>query len=196
MSKKPAKGEYIETDTGNKVSRKCQIIGTTNIILGGKTVIQAEVIIRGDLLRSVPSSSSSINPSPNDKQQSAVAVAIGRYCFFSRGCALRPPGRSTKGVFSHYPLKISDHVFVGPGSVIEAAILGSHVHIGAGVVVGKFAIIKDYVKVLDGAIIPANMVIPSFSIVGGRPARIVGEIAEGEVDGFDLRDLWRSIGNN
>jgi hypothetical protein len=35
------------------------IIDTTNIILGGKMAIQAEVIIRGGLLRTYPSSSAS-----------------------------------------------------------------------------------------------------------------------------------------
>lgn len=61
--------------------------------------------------------------------------------------------------------------------------------------VGKFAIIKDYVRVLDGTVIPPNMVIPSFSIVAGRPAQVVGEIAEGEVDGFDLREAYRAVRN-
>jgi dynactin-5 len=227
MSRKPAKGEYIETvrpqlpilasthsppqDTGNKVSRRSQIIGTTNIILGGKTVIQAEVIIRGDLLRTYPPAA------PGEKQPGAgVAVAIGRYCIFSRGCELKPPGKLYKGsilpytnphtytytgantrdrAFSYYPLKIADHVFVGPGSVVEAALIGSHVRIGAGVVVGKFAIIKDFVRVLDGAVVPPNMVVPSFSIVAGRPARVVGELAEGEIEGFDLREEYRAVGN-
>ncbi|TVY25072.1 Dynactin subunit [Lachnellula hyalina] len=186
-SKRAAKGEYIETDTGNKVSRRSQIIGTTNIILGGKTVIQAEVIIRGDLLRAHQNSA--------EKQGSPVAVAIGRYCFFSKGCELRPPGKVYKGWFSHYPLKIADHVFIGPSSVIEAALIGSHVSIGANCTIGKFAIIKDYVKVLDGTVVPPNMVVPSFSIVAGRPGRVVGEIAEGEVEGMDLREVYRGIGN-
>ncbi|KAL3422821.1 dynactin arp1 p25 subunit [Phlyctema vagabunda] len=192
MSKKPAKGEYIETDTGNKVSRKCQIVGSTNIILGGKTIIQAEVIIRGDLLRTLPSSSSRSAPSGG---QSNVAVAIGRYCVFSTGCALRPPGKLFQGQFSHYPLKIGDHVYVGPASVVEAALIGNHVHVGKGCVIGKFAIIKDFVKILDGTVIPANMVIPSFSIVGGKPGRVVGEVPEGGQEAFDLRDLYRTIGN-
>jgi dynactin-5 len=108
MSKKAVKGEYIETvspinycilhhvakltaqDTGNKVSRKSQIIGTTNIILGGKTVIQAEVIIRGDLLRTLPGAA-------DGARQSNVAVAIGRYCFLSKGSCLRPPAKLYKG---------------------------------------------------------------------------------------------------
>ncbi|TVY57402.1 Dynactin subunit 5 [Lachnellula cervina] len=167
-SKRATKGEYIETDTGNKVSRRSQIIGTTNIILGGKTVIQAEVIIRGDLLRA--------HQNGAEKQGTPVAVAIGRW-------------------FSHYPLKIADHVFIGPSSVIEAALIGSHVSIGANCTIGKFAIIKDYVKVLDGTVVPPNMVVPSFSIVAGRPGRVVGEIAEGEIEGMDLREVYRGIGN-
>ncbi|QSZ32945.1 hypothetical protein DSL72_002528 [Monilinia vaccinii-corymbosi] len=189
MSRKAPKGEYIETDTGNKVSRRSQIIGTTNIILGGKTVIQAEVIIRGDLLRTLPSSNA------GDKAGSLVAVAIGRYCFFSRGCELRPPGKVYRGTFSYFPLKIGDHVFVGPGSIIEAAMLGNHVHIGANVVVGKFVIVKDFVKILDGTVVPPGMVIPSFSVVGGIPGRVVGEVAEGEIEGMDLREMYRGVRN-
>jgi dynactin-5 len=97
--------------------------------------------------------------------------------------------------FSHYPLKIADHVFVGPGSIVEAALIGSHVNIGANVVVGKFAIIKDFVRILDNTVVPPNMVVPSFSVVAGRPAQVVGEVAEGEVEGFDLREVYRGIGN-
>jgi dynactin-5 len=78
---------------------------------------------------------------------------------------------------------------------VEAALIGSHVHIGSNAVVGKFVIIKDFVRILDGAVVPPNMVIPSFSIVAGRPARVVGELAEGEIEGFDLREVYRSVGN-
>jgi dynactin-5 len=85
---------------------------------------------------------------------------------------------------------------VGQASIIEAALIGTHVNIGANVVVGKFAIIKDYVRILDGTVVPPNMVIPSFSVVAGRPGRVVGEVKEGEVDSMDLRELYRSVGNH
>jgi acetyltransferase-like isoleucine patch superfamily enzyme len=77
-------------DTGNKVARKAILVGTQNITLGGKIVIQPEVMIRGDLSRSTASSGGS--GSGNN-----TAISIGRYCFFSRGCCLRPPGRFYKG---------------------------------------------------------------------------------------------------
>jgi dynactin-5 len=94
-SRRPPRGEYIETDTGNKVARKATLVGTQNIMLGGKTVIQPEVMIRGDLIRTIQVPSQS-GAAPNN-----TAVSIGRYCFLSRGCCLRPPGRLYKGcVFS------------------------------------------------------------------------------------------------
>ncbi|KAK3936352.1 putative dynactin subunit 5 protein [Diplogelasinospora grovesii] len=198
MSRRPPRGEYIETDTGNKVARKATLVGTQNIMLGGKTVIQPEVMIRGDLARSVPSSSSTASSSgaaggapPNN-----TAVAIGRYCFLSRGCCLRPPGRLYKGAFTYMPLRMGDHVYIGPGTVVQAASIGSHVHIGQRVVVGEFAIIKDYVRILDETVVPPNMVIPSFSIVAGQPARVVGEVPEGGHEAFELRELYKTVGNN
>ncbi|KAK3388295.1 dynactin subunit 5, partial [Sordaria brevicollis] len=195
----PPRGEYIETDTGNKVARKATLVGTQNIMLGGKTVIQPDVMIRGDLARTIPSSHSSAGGSAGGSGGpggSNTAVAIGRYCFLSRGCCLRPPGRVYKGVFTHMPLRLGDHVYIGPGTVVQAAQIGNHVHIGAKVVIGEFAIIKDYVKVLDGSVVPPNMVIPSFSIVAGQPARIIGEIPEGGIEAFELRELYKTVGNN
>lgn len=51
-------------------------------------------------------------------------------------------------------------------------------------------------RILDGAVVPPNMVVPSFSVVGGRPARVVGEVREGEVEGLDGREAYRAVGNS
>lgn len=160
-------------------------------MLGGKTVIQSEAMIRGDLVRTAPSSTSG-----GSAPTSNTAVSIGRYCFLSRGVLLRPPGRLYKGDFTYMPLRIGDHVFIGQNSVVQAASIGNHVLIGKGCAINEFAIIKDYVKILDGTIIPASMVVPSFSIVAGQPGRVIGEIPEGGHDEFELRDLYKTVGNN
>ncbi|OAA39434.1 dynactin subunit 5 [Metarhizium rileyi] len=194
MSRRPAKGDYIETDTGNKVARKAILVGTQNIMLGGKTVIQPEVMIRGDLVRTAPSSSSS--SSSSSAPTSSTAVAIGRYCFLSRGALLRPPGRLYKGAYTYMPLRLGDHVFVGQNTVVQAATVGNHVSIGRDCAVNEFAIVKDYVKILDGSVVPAFMVIPSFSVVAGTPARVVGEVPEGALDEFELRDMYKTVGNH
>lgn len=168
--------------------------GTQNIMLGGRAVIQPEVMIRGDLIRTAPSSSSG---SSGAAPTNTTAVALGRYCFLSKGVLLRPPGRMYKGTFTYMPLRMGDHVFVGQGTVVQAATVGSHVHIGRDCTIGEFAIIKDCVKVLDGSVVPPNMVIPSFSIVAGQPARLVGELPEGgSQEDFELRDLYKTVGNN
>ncbi|EFQ96889.1 dynactin subunit 5 [Nannizzia gypsea CBS 118893] len=202
MAPKAIKGEYIETDTGNKVSRRNQVHGTQHIILGGKTVIQADVCIRGDLYRQQPATPPAASGAGAGSKPAAntpsIAVTIGRYTYLSRSCLLRPPSRLHRGVHSYYPLKMGDHVFVGENSVVEAATVGNHVHIGRDVVVGSMAILKDYVVVLDGAVVPAGMVVPSWSVVGGAPARVVGEVGEGYgvegAEGGMARERYRLVG--
>ncbi|PYH82769.1 trimeric LpxA-like protein [Aspergillus uvarum CBS 121591] len=213
MPPKAPKGEYIETDTGNKISRRSLIHGTQHIILGGKTVIQSDAVIRGDLYRS-SSSSSSHKPTPSTastatsgaastaqqqpQQTPSVAITIGRYSYISRQAILRPPSRLHRGVYAFYPLKIGDHVFVGERAVVEAASVGNHVHIGRDAVVGSMAILKDFAYVLDGAVVAPGMVVPSWCVVGGAPARIVGEVGEGYgvegAEGGMARERYRVVG--
>ncbi|KAE8141112.1 trimeric LpxA-like protein [Aspergillus pseudotamarii] len=201
MPPKAAKGEYIETDTGNKISRRSQIHGTQHIILGGKTVIQGEAVIRGDLYRT--STSSSASGDQGGQQQPAtstpsVAITIGRYSYISKQAILRPPSRLHRGVHSFYPLKIGDHVFVGERAVVEAASVGNHVHVGRDAVIGSMAILKDFAYVLDGAVVAPGMVVPSWCVVGGAPARIVGEVGEGYgvegAEGGMARERYRLVG--
>lgn len=164
-------------------------MGTQHIMLGGKTVIQPEAMVRGDLVR---------EPNPSSAGgSSGTSIAIGRYAFLSRGAVLRPPKRVYKGKFQYLPLRMGEHVFVGKNTVVSAATVGSHVNIGDNCTIGDLATIKDYVKVLDGTVVPPYMVVPSFSIVAGQPARVVGELPEGGCqEEFELRDLFRTVGNN
>ena len=66
---------------------------------------------------------------------------------------------------------------------------------------GPLCILRDYVKVLEGAVLPPGMVVASGLVVGGRPARVVGEGGEGwgmgdgvEVEGGEGRERWRGVG--
>jgi len=105
---------------------------------------------------------------------------------------------------SYYPIRIGDNVFIGPGAHISAIAISNHVYIGAGAVLSPFSIIKENCKILPDTVVPANMVVPAGSIVGGKPGRILGEVGEGWgagnggpgedwVEGGDLRELVRSI---
>ncbi|KAF8891843.1 trimeric LpxA-like protein [Infundibulicybe gibba] len=177
-----SKAEFIETDTGNKVSRRATIAGPQNIILGGKTIIAANAIIRGDLRRTGTGH--------------AVVISLGRYCLVGEGCVMRsvtfsstdcrlkggamcrPPYKTYRGNFNYYPMKIGDHVHIGANSVVEAATIGNHVEIGKNCVIGKFTIIKDCAKIADDTIIPPNTVIPALVLFSGSPGRFAEDLPE------------------
>ncbi|RMZ77472.1 hypothetical protein DV738_g4379, partial [Chaetothyriales sp. CBS 135597] len=175
-----SRSEYIETETGNKISRRASILGPKHIILAGKCVIQPDVVIHGDLVRqAAPSSASSSSTTSgatttttedshtqHHQQQppkTGTSIQLGRYVFLSQGSVLHPPQRGGQ----YYPIRISDSVFIGPSTVVRAAEIRSNVHIGANCVVGNLCIIKENVKVLDGAVLPANSVWASGTVVAG-----------------------------
>ncbi|KAI9663825.1 MAG: hypothetical protein M1821_007315 [Bathelium mastoideum] len=186
------KGEYIETDTGNKVSRRAKIEGTSNIMLAGRTVIMADVHLRGDLHRTADTSGSG----------STTTITMGKYTVVSTGCTIHPPSRLSRGQIHYYPMKIGDHVYIGPECSVSSVSIASHVHVEPRCVLGPFSIVKENVKILEGSVVPAGMVIPPGSVVGGSPARVLDEVPEGwgaggkageTVEGGELRDLVRSI---
>jgi hypothetical protein len=94
-------------DSGNKVSRRAAITGTANITLGGRTVIMADVQLRGDLhpTRSAPSQSG--------RETTPISINIGRCTVISTGSVIKPPARISRGQVHYYPMKIGDNVFVG-----------------------------------------------------------------------------------
>jgi dynactin-5 len=94
-------------DSGNKVSRRSAITGTANITLGGRTVIMADVQLRGDLhpTRSAPSQSG--------KEVTPTSISIGRCTVISTGSVIKPPCRISRGQVHYYPMKIGDNVLVG-----------------------------------------------------------------------------------
>ena len=89
------------------------LCGSQNIILNGKNIVQSDAIIRGDLAN----------------------VRVGRHCIISSKSVIRPPFKKfSKGV-AFFPLQIGDHVYIGEGSVINAAVINSYVYIGKNVVI-------------------------------------------------------------
>ena len=233
-AKTAPRGEYIETvrtphhptplspltlqETGNKISRRATILGPKHIILAGKCVIQHDVLVHGDLVtpRAHSSSTSSTSKTAADGKAAppaeTVSIHLGRYVFVSNNVTLHPPSRLSTSPSTgqqslmYHPLRISDHVFIGSNAHIRAATIGSHVYIGANCVVGNLCIIKDNVRVEDGAVLPANSMWASGRVVAGSPARVVGEVGEawglfeggagvGDVALVGSRERWVSVGN-
>lgn len=167
-----SKAEYIETASGNKVSRQSVLCGSQNIVLNGKTIIMSDCIIRGDLAN----------------------VRIGRHCIISSKAVIRPPFKKfSKGV-AFFPLHIGDHVYVGEGSIINAAQIGSYVHIGKNCVIGRRCVLKDCCAIADNTVLPPETVVPPFTLFSGSPGMITSELPECSQD--LMVDVTRSYYQN
>ncbi|XP_053897114.1 dynactin subunit 5 isoform X3 [Malaclemys terrapin pileata] len=166
------KSEYIETASGNKVSRQSVLCGSQNIVLNGKTIVMNDCIIRGDLAN----------------------VRVGRHCVVKSRSVIRPPFKKfSKGV-AFFPLHIGDHVFIEEDCVVNAAQIGSYVHIGKNCVIvlqppqplqrkkgsqlGRRCVLKDCCKILANTVLPPETVVPPFTVFSGCPGLFSGELPE------------------
>ncbi|ELU09048.1 hypothetical protein CAPTEDRAFT_176585 [Capitella teleta] len=150
------KSEYIETASGNKVSRQSVLCGSQNIVLSGKTIVMSECIVRGDLAN----------------------VRVGRHCVIGRRSVIRPPFKKfSKGV-AFFPLHIGDHVMIEDDTIINAAQIGSYVHIGKNCVIGRRCILKDCCAIADNTVLPPETVVPSFTVFSGSPGVFTSELPE------------------
>lgn len=175
--------EYVITNPSqNKVSRRAFIQGGNNIMLGGKCVLRTGVILRGDLRRpiaapppvrtageSAAAQQAAQRAAAIAAQRSGVVISSGRYCLFDEGAIVRPPYKTYKGSFSFFAVKFGDFVRVGPGSIVQASVVGSHVDIGRNCVIGRWCYIKESAVILDGTVLAPNTMVPAFTVWGGSP---------------------------
>ncbi|XP_042708961.2 dynactin subunit 5 isoform X1 [Chrysemys picta bellii] len=142
--------------SGNKVSRQSVLCGSQNIVLNGKTIVMNDCIIRGDLAN----------------------VRVGRHCVVKSRSVIRPPFKKfSKGV-AFFPLHIGDHVFIEEDCVVNAAQIGSYVHIGKNCVIGRRCVLKDCCKILANTVLPPETVVPPFTVFSGCPGLFSGELPE------------------
>jgi len=139
--------EYVETPLGNKVSKKCILHGSQNIVCGARSIIREGTMIRGDLAN----------------------VRLGRQCVIEKDVILRPPFKKfSKGV-AFFPLNIGEYVFIGEGSVVNAAVIGSYVHIGKNCVIGRRCVLKDCCAIGDNTVLGPETCVPCFAFYSGSP---------------------------
>lgn len=147
---------YIETASGNKVCRRSVLCGSQNIMLNGKTIIQSDCIIRGDL----------------------ASVKIGRHCVISSRSVIRPPFKKYAKGLAFFAMQIGNHTYIGENSIINASAIGSYVHIGKNCVIGRHSILKDCCAIAENAILPAGTIVPTYGVVAGSPGSVVSELPE------------------
>jgi len=150
------KQQFVETASGNKVSRQSTLCGSQNIVLNGKTILMSDCIFRGDLAN----------------------IRMGRYCVIGSGTIIRPSFKKfSKGV-AFMPVHIGDHVLIDSNAVVMAAQIGSYVHIGKNAVIGRRCVLKDCCVVADNAILSPDTVVPPFAVMAGSPAQVVAELPD------------------
>lgn len=147
---------YIVTASGNKVCKQSVLCGSQNIVLLGKTIIQSNCVIRGDLAK----------------------VKIGTHCVISSKSVIRPPFKRYPKGCAFFAMEMGDHVYIGENSVINASVVGSFVHIGKNCVIGRHSVLKSCCAIADNTIVPPGTTVPCFSVVGGSPGLVVGELPE------------------
>jgi dynactin-5 len=151
--------DYIRTASGNFVSRQATLQGASKVELKGRSWIEAEVLLRGDLAN----------------------LRVGRYCSIGGGTTIAPPvllgGGGTSGPSptpTHAPVSIGSHTTIGNDCRLEAAAIGSYNWIGAGVTLGPRVMLKDAVVVAAGTVIAADTVVPPFTRVSNLPGGVGG----------------------
>ncbi|KAL8707093.1 MAG: hypothetical protein Q9220_007819, partial [cf. Caloplaca sp. 1 TL-2023] len=175
-TKPPPKPPYVETETGNKVSRLAKLHGTRHITLGGRCVISPYVTIRGDLVRLSPAASSNAK---EKKQPPVTSVTLGKYTILSPHVTLTPPSLTNPSIAittdstntgdtaareaQYVPMTIGSHTLIHSSCTISAASIGSHVTIEPHCQIGRMAILKDGCRVLRGS-----------HGAGGDPTRVGG----------------------
>ncbi|KAI1718114.1 dynactin subunit 5 [Ditylenchus destructor] len=146
--------DTVSTSLNNRVSRKCSVFGSQNIVLAGNSILMKDCIIRGDLAN----------------------VRIGKYCVVGSGTIIRPPYKHFSKGLTFFPVHIGDHVMIEENCVIVGVHIGSYVHIGKNSIISQSCVIKDCCQILPNSVVMPDMVIPPFSVVGGNPAKKIGEL--------------------
>lgn len=148
--------DYIQTASGNMVSKLCVLCGAQNISLAGKSIVKPHVIMRGDL----------------------QLLRLGKFVIIGDGCVLRPSFKKYKGNVAFFPMTVGDFVTVGPRSIVCAAQIGSCVDIGEDCVISKRCVIKDNSMILAGTVLPPDTIVPPLTAFGGNPGRYLGDLPE------------------
>ncbi|XP_068219758.1 dynactin subunit 5 isoform X2 [Palaemon carinicauda] len=89
---------------------------------------------------------------------------------------------STLKLVAFFPLHIGDHVYIGEGSIVNAAVIGSYVYIGKNCVIGRRCVLKDCCMIADNTVLPPETVVPPFARYSDSPARHTGDLPESTQD--------------
>jgi len=163
----------------NKVHRdnvedtRTMLCGSQNIILQGKTIVEAGCIIRGDLAN----------------------VKVGKFTRIGEGTVIRPGARVVPGkgevMWNH--ITIEEHVIIGKNCIISASTIGKFVEIGDNCVIGRQCVLNSCCKIADNTVLAPGTEVPSFCEYSGTPGVVSGELPEGFKDIQKDKAKWVQV---
>ncbi|ODV61089.1 uncharacterized protein ASCRUDRAFT_28018, partial [Ascoidea rubescens DSM 1968] len=158
--------EWIETTSGNRISRKAVILGATNILLAGNTTIAASVSLNGDVR---------LNSASNK-----ISIQIGKHSLIGPSSEIWPPiigfkRTKTKAKRVHGTSKIGSFTIISKNCVVKSINIGNRVLIEKNCYIGNLSIVYDNVVIKKNSCIPDKFIIPPFSYVYGKPPNLVVE---------------------
>ena len=147
---------YIITSPGNKVCREAMLCGSQRVNTAGLSILEGNSMVRADL----------------------APIHFGQYCVIRKDAVIRPAFKHFQRGSAFFTSLIGDHVYIGEGSVVNAAQIGSYVHIGKNCVIGKRCVIKDCCQIANNSVLPPDTVVATFTLYGGNPAKPIGDLPE------------------
>lgn len=139
--------EWIETNSGNRISSKAKLNGLDKISIKGNSTIH-NAILNGD----VP------------LMESGSAISIGKYCYIGANSQISCP---LVKLDQYSRIKIGSYVVIGENCDICSMAIGSRVIIEDNCKLGDLCVVYDCCIIRKGTQIPPRTVIPPFSLVMG-----------------------------
>ncbi len=84
-------------------------------------------------------------------------------------------------VTNDFPVEIGDDVTIGHGALVHGCKIGNCTLIGMGAIIMNGAVIGDHCIIAAGALVTGGTVIPEGSLVVGRPAKVVRQLTEEQI---------------
>lgn len=151
-----SRDNFVPTPTGNRISPVGhKIIGLSSIMVLGKTIIEPNVTMRGDIAK----------------------INIGSYCIVCENSVLKPADQIADTNQPFAPLQIGDHTVVGRSCTIRANSIGSYCYISENCVVGQRCIVESCTMLEPNTVLAPGTAVPPFCVYGGNPGRKVGTLS-------------------
>ena len=109
--------KFFTTSKGNRIGRQVLIKGGDRILIAGKSIVQNNCVLRGDLAQ----------------------IEMGYHCLVREDCIIRPCFTKQQGRLKYTKMTIGSNVCIETNCIVTALKIGNNVQIGKNCVIGHRA---------------------------------------------------------